>query len=235
MGLARFYLPELVQGNFEFAAEEERHIAGAKRLSVGDEFEVFDGKGSYTLVKITQLKSRRVGVEPIAEIRYTEKVAPLVQIAVAVPKGKRLQYMIEKLSEIGVDSIVPVVYTRSVAGGDEPVQKYTRWAVEACKQSRNSWIPEFCNPVKFNDYLETNKSPLLMADYTGGSILKLFDNASTINQNYSCLIGPEGGFTDEEFELADKYKVKKIRLANNILRIETAAVAFASAVLAVTR
>ena len=233
MGLARFYLPELVDGNYEFSAEEARHIAGAKRLRVGDKIEVFDGKGHYSVVTIIELKSRKVLVDKRAEIVTEDRAIPRVEIAVAVPKGKRLQYMIEKLSELGVSRVVPVIYDRSVAGGDDPVDKYTRWAVEACKQSRNSWVPEFSNPVKLVDYLGSKKCKLLMADYTGRSILEVLADSDR-SEDCSCLVGPEGGFSDEEFDLIEGLGVDKVRLAGNILRIETAAVAFASAIMAIS-
>lgn len=233
MGLARYYLPELTKGNYEFSSEEARHISGAKRQKVGDVFEVFDGKGNFVKVKITELKARKVSVQAIADIEHVKKSKPRVEMAVAVPKGKRLQYMIEKLVETGVDRLVPIVYERSVAGGDDPVEKYTRWAIEACKQSRNCWIPEFSPSLKFAEYIGGITSNAIMADYTGGSLLTLVDDENFEFDKCTCLVGPEGGFSPDEFELAEKAGVRKVNLSPNILRIETAAVAFASAIMAI--
>ena len=233
MGLARYYLPELTKGNYTFSSEEARHISGAKRQKVGDFFEVFDGRGNFVKVKIIELKSRKINIEVIADIEHVKKNLPRIEMAVAIPKGKRQQYMIEKLVETGVDKIVPIVYDRSVAGGDDPVEKYTRWAIEACKQSKNCWIPEFFPAVKFAEYINGITSNIIMADYTGESILTLVGEKDFKFDKCICLVGPEGGFSPEEFELAEKAGVRKINLSPNVLRIETAAVAFASTIMAV--
>ena len=231
MALTRYYLPELEQGNFEFSPEEVRHIVGARRQKVGDEFEVFDGMGRYCRVCITGLKSRSVTVAPASEIEFAARPQPELEIAVAVPKNKRLQYMIEKLTELGVARVVPVVYERSIAGGDDPAAKYTRWAIEACKQSRNLWLPEFMPPVKFPEYILRDGGGIIMADLTGKSIRE-FAEEEFNPAGCRCLIGPEGGFSEAEFELAEGLGVQRVRLARNILRIETAAVCLAGAIMA---
>ena len=231
MAFTRYYLPGLQQGEFAFSSEEMQHIAGAKRQKAGDEFEVFDGMGHYCRVRITELKSRRVTVEQTGDIEFEPRPQPELEIAVAIPKSKRLQYMIEKLTELGVARVVPVVYERSVAGGGDPVAKYTRWAVEACKQSRNLWLPEFSSPVKYLDYLGAGWGNMIMADFSGQSMRELIaDNSFSFN-GCRCLIGPEGGFSGQEYELAADCGVRRVRLARNILRIETAAVCFASTLL----
>ncbi len=232
MALARYYLQHLTAGNYNFEPEEVRHIVSAKRQKVGAEFEVFDGKGHYVPVRITALKSRSVSVEPLGDIRFQPRVKPAVELAVAVPKSKRLQYMIEKLSELGVHRVVPLICQRSVAGGSDPVERYTRWAIEACKQSRNLWLPEFTEPVDFTKYIAESNSRLLLADQQGESVVTLISESGLNEDSYCCLIGPEGGFSDAEFALAESAGVLKVNLALNILRIETAAVVFAGTLMA---
>ncbi len=231
MSLTRYYLPELAAGNFNLAPEEVQHIAGAKRQRVGDVFEVFDGEGRFARVRIVEIKSRKIVIEPIGEVNFVAQKSPCVEVAVAVPKGKRLQYMIEKLSELGVGRVVPVVCERSVAGGSDPVEKYKRWGVEACKQSRNLWVPEFLPPVKFGDYLSVNVGKMFMAEQSGQNPLCLFQHESWA-EKVCLVIGPEGGFSEGEFEQADAAGVQRVNLSANILRIETAAVLFAGMVLA---
>ena len=206
MASVRFYLPEFDNGNYSFSAEEAQHICAAKRMRVGEQIEVFNGKGSYQEVVITGLRKRWVLVEPVNEIITIERVSPQIEMAVAVPKGKRLQYMIEKLVELGVAKITPLLCQRSVAGGDDPVDKYRRWAIEACKQSRNLWIPEFSRPLSFEECILSAVSPVFMADYTG---CKLNDNIGGGLERCLCLIGPEGGFSAEEFSLAQDNEVIK--------------------------
>ncbi len=232
MALARYYLQDLAKGDYNFEPEEVRHIVSAKRQKVGAEFEVFDGLGHYAPVRITAINSRSVSVEPLGEVAFEPRAKPEIEVAVAIPKSKRLQYMIEKLSEIGVNRVVPLVCERSVAGGSDPVERYTRWAIEACKQSRNLWLPEFTQPVGFKQYIAVAKSPLLLADQQGESMAKLVREQVLSAESFSCLIGPEGGFSAEEFELAESTGVLKVKLAGNILRIETAAVVLAGALMA---
>lgn len=224
MAAPRFYAPQLAEGRMELEPQEAEHASGAKRLRAGDEVEVFDGcgqVGSGVLLEAGRslaVEVQRLWREEPAEVRCS--------VAVAVPKGKRLQVMVEKLTELGVARIQPVRFARSVAEGGDPVSKWGRWTVEAAKQCRRAWLPEIAAPVSFADFIAaTDPHRTVLADADGETPPVLL-HALRGNPEVVCLVGPEGGLTPEEFAACDAAGVRRLRLGEHILRIETAALAF---------
>lgn len=227
-----FYAPDLHSGEQELAPEEAGHAAGARRLRAGEEVALFDGRGRVGYGALTGVSAKRVTVlidrleEQLPGVRLT--------VAVAVPKGKRLQMMIEKLTELGVSVIQPLRFARSVAeGGADPVNKWGRWTIEAAKQCRRARLPEILPLLDFSAYaaqmMKNNASSVFLADAEGVSPAALLaDVADPV-----CLIGPEGGLSPEEFALCAAAGWQRLRLGCHVLRIETAALAFCSAAFAV--
>lgn len=231
MAIARFYLKSISQGLNELSEDEARHAAGAKRMRVGESVALFDGMGGSAFGEIVEVSSRKVTVNA-ERTKFQEKPKPKIEVAVAVPKGKRLQFMVEKLTELGVDRITPVIFNRSVAeGGGDPTKKWSRWAIEAAKQSGRCWLPDISAPVKLSDFLQAKPSTLYLADDKGDSACKVLDSEQ---DSFSCLFGPEGGLSEDEFALCESHGCIKISLGRNILRIETAAIAYCAAVNAIT-
>lgn len=223
MGLPRFYAQGLSAGMLELDAAEARHASGARRLRVGDEVELFDGLGNFALGAMRQISSRQVIVE-CGSVMQDAAPVNCNTVAVAVPKGKRIQVMVEKLTELGIGVIQPVIFERSVSEGGDPESKWSRWAVEACKQCRRNWLPRIEPALKLEDFLGGCEDALLVADAEGERIE--FDSG----RNYACVIGPEGGLSAAELELCLKHGARKFRLGGHILRTETAAMAFAAVV-----
>lgn len=221
MSLPRFYASELLLGRVDLEPQEAEHAGGARRLRAGDEVEVFDGRGQVG-DGLLCVAGRSLAVD-VHALRIEARPTIELTVAVAVPKGKRLQMMVEKLTELGVTAIQPVRFERSVAEGGDPVSKWGRWAVEAAKQCHRAWLPEILPLQDFKTFLAAaNPAQTLLADATGGAWRELFTGQTQL----CCLIGPEGGLTSAEFAACEERAIPRVRLSEHILRIETAALAF---------
>jgi 16S rRNA (uracil1498-N3)-methyltransferase len=193
------------------SAEESRHALRALRLGAGDRVTVFDGRETWA----GEIESTAGAVT----VRLLEKLAapslPRVVVASAVPKGARLDWMIEKLAELGVAEYIPVRFARSVVEpGDAKLRRLEKIAVSAAKQSG-------APVLKIAPETPVDRLP---AD----SLLASPDAKDVLPAGAGCVvIGPEGGLTPEE----EARFARRCTLGPTILRIETAAVVAAARLL----
>lgn len=218
---ARIALPET----------EARH-ARVLRLESGTRVELGDAQG-----RIAQAQLEIGGDEIHAVIEAVQSPqsggrALKVTIATAWPKGKRAAMLVEKCAELGVESIIPIEFARSAVHKDEEsegVQRLRRIAAEASKQSGRAGVMEIGTEHNFPEFLEAEAASgarMALLDPRGEASLSEWLKESSAD---ACLIvGPEGGFSEKEIELVEQLKVVRVRLAQNILRIETAAIAAAA-------
>lgn len=258
MAVARFHSPLIQPGETVLSEEEAAHAAGARRLRTGEAVELFDGRGNIGEGEILRI-DRRAVVVAVRTLRTLPCPLPPVTVFTAVPKGKRLPFMIEKLTELGVSRIQPLHFTRSVAEGGDPVSKWPRWALEAAKQAHNPWLPEILPALTFAEFADaladlppSARKTIFLADAQGESPFSALAVAreapacesATASANetntedrreradgadmpgLACVIGPEGGLSPEEFARCEELGLRRLRLGGNILRIETAALAF---------
>lgn len=189
------------------------HLARVLRLSRGAPVTVTDGRGRWRRTEWVEN-----GVEPSGEA-VVEARSPELTIAVAAPKGDRLDWLVAKVTEIGVDRIVLLDAVRSVVrlAGDRAerrLERLRRIAGEAAMQSRRVWLPEIVGPERSTDYIQG--ADVAVAEPAGRPL--------TIDDR-TVAIGPEGGWSEGELALvADRQKVS---LGSTILRVETAAIAAA--------
>ena len=222
----RFLLdkPLNAPGEYQLDRQESHHAFNVLRLRVGAEVIVFDGIGRYALAEISYSGKDSVRVR-VDEIR-TEARRPIhITIATCIPKGKRWQMLVEKCTELGVDRLIPMLSGRSVVKGEGDAGRWKRWAGEAAKQSRRAFIPEILEPMKLNDTLVLAKQDqdlVLLADADGESP-RFYQVAIKDAGRVLVMIGPEGGFTDEEATACAEIGIAKIRLSPFVLRVETAA------------
>lgn len=220
MSMPRFYTRHLREGVVELEGDEAHHATGARRLRQNDKVEIFDGEGNSGSAIITGIAASRIYLH--CDKLQSEAVdAHLPEAAVAVPKGKRLQVMVEKMTECGIGVIQPVIFQRSVSEGGEPESRWQRWTVEACKQCGRNRLPDIRPALTLPEYLRSLSGTLLIADQQGGR------PHIKANERYCCVIGPEGGLTEQEFTLCAAAGALPVRLGKYIMRTETAATAFA--------
>lgn len=206
---------------------DEAAHARVLRLERGDALAIFDAEGRSASAEFTENGRATILALRDAATRSSTQIV----LATAWPKGKRAAMLVEKCSELGVHAIQPVAYARSVVSKDdesEGVIRLKRIAAEAAKQSGRNDVPEILAEKSFAQVLAAHTASslcVLLDPRADGDLLKLLEEkrAQLASRTLVLLIGPEGGFADEELAAADAHGVARVRLARHILRVETAA------------
>ncbi|MDA9718567.1 16S rRNA (uracil(1498)-N(3))-methyltransferase [Planctomycetaceae bacterium] len=223
----RFFLSQTpTEDTARLEGDEARHLARVMRAKTGDTVELFDGQGTSWTATVKAIQRNHVSLRLDQKQSETISNKPIITLAVALPKGDRQKWLIEKITELGTDSLVPLTTTRSVA---EPtaaaISRLQRGVIESCKQSGRNRLLEITQPQSLHNLLTTSSASLRILACPDGTpmqsiLLKPIDNILIA-------IGPEGGFTDEEIRTANGSGFTRMSLCQNILRIETAAIAAA--------
>lgn len=219
-GLALESEPLAEGGVVALGPEETKHAARVLRLRAGSAVTLFNGAGAWGEGILEDPRAGRVRLDRT----YTEPPsAPRLRLAFAIPKGKRLQALVEKAVELGVDQLQPLCCARSVVESGGQPTKWLRWIVEACKQSRRAWLPRIAPPVDAAA-LDAEEDALGLLAHPGGTPL-LAELARARPAAVTIAIGPEGGWTEAEVESFAERGFAPIALGPHILRIETAVAA----------
>jgi len=241
---SRFFAEDLSSETVRLPREEAHHALRVLRLGVGAELELFDGYGNVADGRIVEVTRQAVDVGIEARRSLGPRPLPVVHVAFAVPKGKRLDWLLEKATELGAASLRPVVFQRSVAGalaGRLAPAKRRRWTahcVAAAKQSGLNWLPEIGDPMPLAEFLTQE---LFGAEGYFG-VMGVAEGAPGVRQvlarapagrDVCLLVGPEGGLTHAELAGAAEAGFVPARLGRTVLRVETAAVALLAAVVAI--
>ncbi|MGD9109711.1 MAG: RsmE family RNA methyltransferase [Phycisphaerales bacterium] len=233
MHINRFYCEKIAEPITEAAGEEAHHIASVMRHTENQTVELFDGKGTLAQARIESASSKKV-ICRIEQLQTIDKPnRPRIIIAASIPKGERLDLMIKKCTELGVDRITPVIFERTVKQPKNPKAKQ-RWlhlAIAAAKQCHRIFLPEIDTPLTLTEAIEKLTGDHPKAEIFAGRVTE--KSASLIDYELAdndviAFIGPEGGMSPQEQLLLNDNGAKTVRLNENILRIETAAIAFAS-------
>jgi 16S rRNA (uracil1498-N3)-methyltransferase len=227
----RFFLSNLQQP--VLSAEEAHHALTVLRLKVGDTLNVFDGRGHEAQSAIAEIAKDTVRLKILTQT--TTPALPFrVTLAQAIPK-KSMDLIVQKATELGVASIVPLASERTLVKLDDDSKKMDRWreiALESCKQCGNNWLPEIQPPQKARDFLGSlPKSDLkLIASLQPDAkpLETILSGTSALGHSGTpsvlILIGPEGDFTPAELNLAKSAGCLPLSLGPLVLRAETAAI-----------
>jgi 16S rRNA (uracil1498-N3)-methyltransferase len=233
----RFYCPgPWRDGRAELEDDEARHLAKVRRVEVGAEVQLFDGKGRAAFAEVVEIKKDRVSLTILRDDSSDRSLPGNLVLATAVPKGDRFDWLIEKATEVGVTRLVPILTARSVVDPrTAKLDRLRRLIIEACKQSGRSRLMELDPPTPWPIWLQkrSGQGQSFLADPGGESVVHLA-SAGEFAAGIEIAVGPEGGFTAEEVAEAESKRFRRIGLGPTILRIETAAIAACVAVLTVT-
>ena len=224
--MARFFVPsEAIDGEYiHISGEEAAHMTRVLRMREGDTFTACDGAQNDYLCEIEHADKKEV-LAKICEKRKNE-AEPDVRITLyqGVPKGAKLDYIVQKCVEIGISRIVPVQTERVVKGGDVKRERLMRIAFEAAKQSGRGVVPEVGETLSFRAAVEEAKaSELALFPYECEKEHSLKRALrGKVPSSVSIFIGPEGGFSDDEAALARESGFAVVTLGRRILRTETA-------------
>lgn len=227
----RFFLPTIpAVGSALLDGPEAHHLSHVLRITSGTDVEIFDGRGHSSAATVTRVGKRDVELL-VHSSRFTPAPTAELTLAVAVPKGDRFDWLVEKTVELGVSRLIPLITTRSVV--DPRAGKLDRLrqaVVAACKQCRRDHLLEIQTPMCWEEFLDGLSSGNLcwIAHPGGAPIANLLPEVR--DRPLIAAIGPEGGFTDEEIAAALQRGANPVSLGDLILRVETAAVAIASLV-----
>lgn len=234
MRLTRVYLDAVLETGTRVAlrGSAASHVIRVLRLHPGDALTLFNGRGGEYLGSIDKSHAGEVTVT-VGEQRAVERESPLsLTLAQGVSRGERMDLVVQKATELGVSCIVPVLTARSVVRLDvqQAARKLAHWrgiAIAACEQSGRNRVPEVATPLTLREFTGTARAVgavgarLLLSP---AAALRLDDVAPPVTQ-VTVLIGPEGGLTDPEEDLARTAGFTPVRLGPRVLRTETAAIA----------
>lgn len=235
--LRRFLLESTPDdGEARLCDADLRHALSVVRLGIGDLLLGLDGRGAAWPLRVRAVERRRLELEVSGDVLRepqpgTEQAAlPHVELAVCLPKSSRAESMFERLTQLGVGGLTPLVSARceSHARSLEPKRRarLERVANEACKQCIRLWSPPLAACQSLQDLLQAEPpGARALLDLGGGTGCAEWARSAQREgaRHLTLIIGPEGGFTPEELALADTHGVRRVRLVGHVLRIETAA------------
>jgi 16S rRNA (uracil1498-N3)-methyltransferase len=243
--MRRFFVrPDDISGDtITISGGDAGHIGRVLRLGPGDKLSISDGVGRVYDAEIVSVERDRV-ICSFSNSRDYETPRIKVTLYQGLPKGKKMDLIVEKLTEVGVDRIVPVAMDRSVAeyAGERQAKKVERWratALEAAKQSRRVTVPVVEDIKSWTDAAAELKD-IVAAD---GPVIVPWEDAegltvreaigrSAAAEEVALLIGPEGGFATQEIATLRSAGAAMVTLGPNILRTETAGIVAAALTLA---
>jgi 16S rRNA (uracil1498-N3)-methyltransferase len=229
MARRRFFVPKVRRGSAEITGPDAEHLVRVLRAEAGQMYEISDNHDLYLAEIETARKSE-------VSFRILEKLAvppPAVEVSLlaALIKFDRFEWLIEKATELGVTAIQPFEGTRTERGlVQASAKRLSRWekiALEASQQARRVHLPRIKATVRFAEALQMDAKVRLLLDETPAAlpILGCLPQERNASGHVALLLGPEGGWTDEERQQAVAAGWVSCSLAQTILRAETAAIA----------
>ncbi|MCU7881399.1 MAG: 16S rRNA (uracil(1498)-N(3))-methyltransferase [Candidatus Thiodiazotropha sp. (ex Lucinoma aequizonata)] len=235
MRVPRFYTRHPLHKDAEVSLEEEpsHHLRQVLRLRTGGSINLFNDNGDEYTTILTFVSKQCVNATVGTQIRREPDSKLTVHLLISISRGERMDFALQKATELGVCRITPVFTKRCVVKLNEKksASRVTHWnklVVNACEQSGRCRIPTIDHPVELKEAIARQNSNLaLLLDHRSHKRLDHIDNP---NSSVSILIGPEGGLSTDERDLADQHGFIAIRLGPRIMRTETAPLAMIAAI-----
>jgi 16S rRNA (uracil1498-N3)-methyltransferase len=239
----RFYAPPAAftadRTAVKLNADETQHLRKVLRLKPGDEVFVFDGAGREFRGEIQS------PVRETTQVRITAELAPAsteslmnLTIAVALLKGEKFDLIVQKLTELGINRVIPVITARadvrlrSEADAARRTDRWRRVAMEATKQCGRTRLMTIESPIGLGPFIAkppaSGEQRLMFAERDGSSFAQVIDETQNSGEVVTALVGSEGGWADEEIDHARAAGWKVVTLRGRIMRAETAAIVVAA-------
>lgn len=227
--MRRFFVnPDSIAGDKALITDQEaRHLRLVLRIKPGVQIDLFDGAGRIYRAETTKVGKSTVEVR-ILTCREIASKPPFLSLGLALLKGKKMDLVIQKATELGVHAVYPVS-TQNCAVPPPAANQLSRWqriAHEACKQCGRP-TPLICQPhLNFSEFLDQARqfdAKIMLWENEGARHLDYLASLTPL-KSLLLLLGPEGGFQDQELELATEHGFIAVSLGPRILRAETAAI-----------
>jgi len=231
MRLTRVHVPDPLSAGrrHTIGGTAANHIARVLRLEPGAPLAVFDGRGGEYAARIESVRKDTVIIEVQERSRSSRESSLSLTLAQGVSRGERMDWVVQKATELGVTAIVPVLTERTVVKLDarQSERKLTHWrgiAVAACEQSGRDRIPDIVAPIAVHEFLHgiDPQATRLLLSPTG---TQRVNDLKAPERRIIVLIGPEGGLAETEQRAAVGAGFVAVRMGPRVLRTETAAVA----------
>ena len=221
--MASFYMPDCTDDSAFLTKEESRHAIKSLRLKIGDEIDILNGRGRVFHAVIQEENEKKVNFKITSSDEY-DSLKPRLHMAVSPLKfNDRFEFFVEKACEMGVHSVTPLICQRTERKMIK-TDRLKRIAISALKQSGNPYLTEIRESLQLSEFLEKDKSTSKLVAHLDKSGTKRLPELNFTNE-ITVLIGPEGGYSDEEVGKLKKGHYTFIDLGPNILRTESAAMA----------
>ncbi len=241
MTLRRFYAPKIAFAldgkTATLGADEARHAHDVLRLEAGDEVFVFDGEGHEYRCVIAELTSHSAILKVVEDVQPASPESPLdLTLAVALLKGEKFDLVVQKATELGVTRLTPLITARADVRIREPrdarkkADRWARIAFESAKQSGRAQLMLVDPPMNLDELFRSITGVQLKLTYTArdgephAGLAKMYVKDTRI----AAMVGPEGGWTDDELKQASANGCRMVTLGGRILRAETAAITVAT-------
>lgn len=222
----RFYLNSVLSaGAIVLEGAEAHHLGAVRRLRPGDRVCLFNGDGHEYPARVQSVGRRQVALEVLGQESPVRELGFRLEIAAPMPKGDRAQFLIEKLTELGVTRFIPLRTQRStVHPGEARREKWERYVIEASKQCGRNVLMKVEELADWENWHGCGDLPpmKIMADLGEPPLPRC------PGQDQVCAVGPEGGFTPQEVEQARAAGWQLTGLGARVLRVETAALLLAA-------
>lgn len=243
----RFFVPAIGETT-RIEGVEAHHLLHVLRARLSERVTLFDGSGREAVAEIVDLRRREVETRTL-EVSDVDRELPLrIEIAMPLPKGDRAGFLVEKLTELGAARLTPIVTERSVSSASgsakaEKPEKLLRRSIDACKQCGRNRLLEIGEPMAFAEILAKDRDAVRWIAHAQGPAAHGVAAEALTGQDLSqadakrviVLVGPEGGFTQDEMALATSAAWQPVGIGRTILRMETAAIAIASVIAATAK
>ncbi len=234
----RFFVnrESIITDHVKITGNDAEQIRKVLRIREGEEIAVLDGLGWEYKVKLTEIKKGHVTGEIIFKDFKSEDTKIKIVLGQGIPKGEKMDFIIQKATELGVNEIVPLKLERCIVkipplGGLEKIKRWQRIAKESSEQSLRRFIPSINTIYDLKQFCDKYKdTDLKIVFYEEEKIkgLRKFLNEKREVKSISVIVGPEGGLSSEEIEIANSYGFISIGLGQRILRTETMALSVIS-------
>ena len=234
--MSRFFVkPEAVEDRYIYLTDKQdlHHMKKVLRMSEGDEMDISDGSAWEYHVEIESLDDKEAVLLILDKQKFAREPELLVTLYQGIPKASKMEEIIQRCVELGVNSIVPVFMERTVVVDKGNFgKKLDRWqkiSDEAVKQCKRGIIPDVQDTVKFKEALDTLPNhDLILFPYENEDNRTIKDCLREVvasgnkPKTVAIIIGPEGGFADKEAAMLDEIGAERVSLGKTILRTETA-------------
>lgn len=230
--MVRIFLPsaKIADKSLTIEGEKAHYLLSVLRCRKGDNFIVFDGRGTCFLSLIREIGKRRATAD-VLEIFPCNLESPLRSILVqGILRGEKMDIVIQKTTELGISEVVPAITERSQLRDTRRVARWRKIAEEAARQSGRSMVPVVHEPVELRNFLtstalQSTLQGFIFYEEEGMTLSEVVSSLIPHPSSLLVIIGPEGGFSKEEVTCAEERGLKAVSLGKRVLRAETAAIA----------